>query len=190
MVGIILAAGKSARMQQNKLLLDYKGMPLIEHVIIAAKKSVLEKILLITHSRDYDALASTYDATVLHNPYYELGQSQSIIQAVNHCKDQDGLLFMVADNPLIKVKTINTMIALFEQTNQIIVPQHQDSFGNPVIFPQRFFTELTKLSGDCGGKHVINNHRGELCVYHATSEVLFDIDTIEDYECLQCRADD
>ncbi|MGL4986107.1 MAG: nucleotidyltransferase family protein [Treponemataceae bacterium] len=188
MTGIILAAGKSTRMGTNKLLLDFKRIPIIEHSIRSAKNSNLTNIILVVASNDLDFLAKKYAIEILYNQHADKGQSQSIVQAVRHCHNKKALLFMVADNPLLKTQTINEMIELYEKSDMIIVPEYKKEYGNPVIFPSRFFMELKSLTGDCGGKIIIKNHRDEVIIYQATEEVLFDVDTKKDYDQLKKRS--
>ena len=53
--GIILAGGKSSRMGTNKALMQYRGLPFIQH-IINAMKPLVDQILIVGKPEEYTDL--------------------------------------------------------------------------------------------------------------------------------------
>ena len=61
-----------------------------------------------------------------------------------------------------------------------------DKPGNPVVFGSQFFPDLQALSGDTGGKPVLQQHReGIIRLEVSDPAVLSDIDTPGDLNELQ-----
>ena len=52
--------------------------------------------------------------------------------------------------------------------------------GNPCIFPKAYFDELCSLSGDKGGRSVIERHEDALVLFEVDASELRDVDTPKD----------
>ncbi|MBL8089572.1 MAG: putative selenium-dependent hydroxylase accessory protein YqeC [Anaerolineales bacterium] len=78
--GVILAAGDSTRFGSPKQLLDWKGKPFIRHIAETALHADLQPVLVITgsHHADIESCLKDLPVTVIHNPNYKNGQSESI----------------------------------------------------------------------------------------------------------------
>ena len=79
--GIILAAGRGARMGRPKQLLPLDGRPLLQHVIDAAVAAPLDGIVVVLgHASDEvaAALALPPGVTIAVNPLHAQGQSTSL----------------------------------------------------------------------------------------------------------------
>ncbi|MBX3038894.1 MAG: putative selenium-dependent hydroxylase accessory protein YqeC [Anaerolineales bacterium] len=78
--GVILAAGDSTRFGSPKQLLDWKGKPFIRHIAETALQAGLEPVLVITgiHHADIESCLTDLPVTVIYNPNYKNGQSESI----------------------------------------------------------------------------------------------------------------
>jgi len=96
-------------------------------------------------------------------------------------------MFMVGDQPFLNPLVINTLIAIFkENPRHIIVPVYNGKRGNPVIFPSQFKNDLLTLSGDGGGRIIIEKSRNSVkLVEIGDSSVGCDIDTQEEYEKIE-----
>ena len=55
-------------------------------------------------------------------------------------------------------------------------------FGHPVIFPKKYFEELTLIQGDIGARNIVNKNKQALNSYDTDDESYFlDLDTPEDF---------
>ena len=102
--------------------------------------------------------------------------------------DCDALCFMVADQPMLKRKTVAQELEFFRAHSENIVGLgHNGVRGNPCLFPARFFPELLSLEGDVGGSAVIKRHLDDLLLFEALETELRDVDTKEALEALKKR---
>ena len=90
-------------------------------------------------------------------------------------------MFFVADQPLLKKETILKIIEE-SSSNKIIVPKSNNTMYNPVIFPNKYTSELLNLEGDRGGKQIILNHLDNITFVDIEDANEFqDVDVIEEY---------
>ncbi len=194
---IILAAGISRRMgSSHKLLLPLKNRPMLEHVLIAALASQADPIILVLGCQaDLIRAALKEYLTVpaitwVENPHYLQGMSSSLhvgIQTLLNMKKTpqcDGAVILLGDQPLISPEVINRLIEARQQSHQrIVVPFYAGKRGNPVLFEKSLFPELLAITGDEGGRKVIQQHPHDVAMVEMEYPAIhMDIDTWEDYE--------
>ncbi len=150
---VIMASGYSTRMGKNKLMLPFKGKPIIEHVIDAIKECNFNEIILVGQEKEVLDIAKKKNIlTVLNTKAYK-GQSQSIKLGILNTSPSKGYMFFTGDQPLLDSYTINSLLNTFTRNNDyIIIPKYKDKVGSPTIFPKKFKNELLNLQGDVGGK--------------------------------------
>lgn len=181
---IVMASGLSKRMKTNKLNLEINSKKIYEYILETIKKYDFYETIIV--SKDENILKKSEDLGFhgVRNKKYCLGQSESIKAGINASKNTDGFMFFVADQPFIKLKTIQLLCKEFyKNPNNIIMPYYNGTRGNPVIFPFALKDKLLSLENDDGGKVVINNNQDLVMrVDIITKYENMDIDTIEDYE--------
>ena len=187
--GIILAAGDSTRFGSPKQLLDWNGKPFIRHVTETALRAALEPVVVITgfHHAEIESCLKDLSVTVIHNPNYKLGQSESIKLGINSLpKNMGSTVFMLADQPQIPVEVILTLKEKHSQTlSPIIAPLVlEERRANPVLFDKVTFPDLLQLTGDVGGRAIFDKHKVDYLPWH-DDILIFDVDTPEDYERLK-----
>ncbi len=209
---IILAAGSSSRMGggRHKLLLPLGGRPVLTHVLEATLASQAQPIVVVLghQAEQVREQITTYvkhpDIILVENPYYLQGMSTSIrvgIERLNYKKfpgsneiildsltppwfEIDSALIMLGDQPLMTPQIIDTLIQVRRETGKWIVgPLYDGKRGNPTLFAANLFGELLEVTGDEGGRRVIERHREELeLVKLGNAMVNYDVDTWEAYQ--------
>lgn len=185
---ILLAAGNSVRFNGNKLLSDFKGIPLYMHIINEAKDMDFNKIICITQYKEIQDKLKDTNIKVVINEDSSRGISSSIKLGINYDSNADGYMFMVCDQPFIRKESIQKVVDVFKKSNLGIAAlgTHEGNVvGNPVIFSRRYVNELLCLEGDTGGKKIVKKHMDDLEIVNVYDELeLTDIDTKEVYERL------
>lgn len=198
--GVILAAGEAKRFQTvskrqkkaNKLLLPFRGKPLIYHPLEEMLNSQLEPVLLVVgyeHERVIEALGELKHhpkLQIIFNEQWASGRASSVRAAIEKLpEDAPGALFLPGDMPLMKRSLIDLVASTFQETQRLCFPLYKGEKGHPVAFPKALLSELASLSGDTSGFELIKKHWGEAVKLPLEDEsTQFDLDAYEDYERL------
>ena len=183
---LILAAGRSERMQSDKRLLLWRNTTLIEHAISLCNQVGLESIVALSDSHKDDLIQtrlSKSDTTLLRIPDTNQGMGATIANSVVHLPSHwTGVLIHLCDMPLVTGNTLQAMAAALEK-HRIVIPSYVEKWGNPRGFDRSLWSELSKLSGDVGAKELIERNRDQVYVCETTnSGVLIDLDDRATYE--------
>ncbi|MGN0144082.1 MAG: NTP transferase domain-containing protein [Clostridium sp.] len=186
---ILLASGNSIRFNGNKLLSEFKGLPLYMHTVKKVKDIDFNKVICVTQYKEIVENLKGKNIHVVINENSRRGISESIKLGINYDRHADGYMFMVCDQPFIKKETLQKMVDIFERSSKGIVALGSDEdsvIGNPVLFSSRYINELLSLEGDTGGKKIVKKHTDDLEIVNAYNNLeLTDIDTKEVYEKLK-----
>jgi len=183
--GILLASGASRRIKSTKQLLIFQREYLVNYVINKILESEIDELFVIL-GYHHDEIANVIDTRpkIIDNPGWKIGKSSSIKIGVKSAqKTSDGVIFFVVDQPFINKEIINTLINEFKDSiDNIIAPRVNGHLCNPVLFGKNYYQELMGLSGEQGGKTIINKAKDVKWVDWKDERLLLDIDTDEDYK--------
>ena len=175
---IVLAAGASQRFGQPKMLASLAdGTPMLL-ATLAKYQAVFDEVTVVVRpDTELQALLDKNGVKLVHSPKADQGMSQSLIVGVQANINTDACLIALGDMPYIKTDTIARLCGMASSTN-ICMPIHQGINGNPVIFGKDFYADLLKVSGDQGGKRIIQRCADKLRGLEVDDQgVLQDIDT-------------
>lgn len=183
---LLLAAGASSRMGSPKQLLTWGDSTLLNHSINQAANSKANDVFVVLGANHKKISKTINDTTitVLKNDEWELGMGNTIGFGINHIQDlgYDGVLVMLADQPLIDSIYLNNLIVAFARSNKsIIASSYNKGAGVPAIFNKSYYKELSALNGDRGAMQLIINYQEETEIIDA-GNLLVDIDTNEMYK--------
>jgi len=175
--GIILAAGKASRVGQNKLLLEYRGQPIIYYPLRILSE-ICENVTLVTghYKIDYASMFLEFDNIfVVHNENYNLGMFSSVKKGVEVSKND--ILLIPGDYPLVKKETFQ---ALLHGTGDIRVPIYKGKKGHPIFISRSLRDEL--LNDDPASNLKVFRDKHKVNYIDVDDEgILIDIDHFEDY---------
>lgn len=188
--GIILASGFSRRAGRNKLLLELdhtQQLTILDVLLKNIPYSKFRNVFLVYAVNRVAAIGEKYPVQVVQNRQPEIGKSRAIKEGLRYSRAADGVMFFVADQPLLTGKSISYLIKTFlENKEKIIVPSVSNKNCNPVIFPTRFIKELTQLSEDNGGREIIrNNPDSVFSLSFEDSMEFLDVDTMDDFKMVK-----
>ncbi|MEH0007329.1 MAG: molybdenum cofactor guanylyltransferase [Flavobacteriales bacterium] len=104
LTGIVLAGGKSSRMNRDKGLIRYKQKPFVQH-IIAALQPLVDEIIIVSDDPQYDVFAQRRVEDWIKN----VGPLAGIYTGLSHAKTRDSLI-LSCDIPLINSAVLSQLI--------------------------------------------------------------------------------
>lgn len=186
---LIMAAGNASRFGENKLTASFAGKSLFSLALAAIPADTFARVTVVSQ---YPVLLQEAEQAGFHairNDRPDDGISRTIRLGTEAMADCAGILYMVADQPLLRQKTVLRIVQDWRQHPGCIVgAAHNGHRGNPCLFPARFFPELCALEGDRGGSSVIRRHEDALRLIEAAEPELFDCDTKQALEILKGQA--
>ena len=178
---VLMAAGNGARFGANKLLVPYRGKSLILRALEAVPAEALCAVVVVTQYPEIEELAKDFGFSCVRNDAPELGISRTVRLGTEKLQELcDGILYQVADQPLLRRETVLRLTEVFrENPDRIVVPVSGTRRGNPCLFPSDLFPQLRSLQGDRGGSQVIKQFPERVLAVEVPAEELFDVDTAQ-----------
>ncbi|MFY9665839.1 MAG: nucleotidyltransferase family protein [Candidatus Cybelea sp.] len=173
---VILAAGTSSRIGKQKLLMDFRGRPLIEYAIAAAQRW---HPLVVCGREVAEYLALRCDLAVVLNDDPERGMSHSLALANRRLPSDAAMLVVLGDKPLVSESLIEAVCAQ-AQAADFVYPSRDEEPGHPVLLSPRArqFIEYVP-PGDTLRLLRSNPHLISRAVQTEDEGAFFDVDTIE-----------
>jgi molybdenum cofactor cytidylyltransferase len=185
---VVLAAGASTRMGEQKLLLPLGGESIVRRTVTQVCDAGADEVLVIVghqHERilqELDGLSIRYAL----NDRYRDGMGSSFRTAVEHLGASDAAMFALADQPFVSTHEYRQVIDTFlERSPAIVSVRYGDVTAPPHMFDKSLFPELAQLVH--GARSVLERHTDRRIVLQFPAELLQDIDTPEDYEVAKAR---
>ena len=180
---IMLAAGTSSRMgKENKMLLPYKGMPLVTHccmqaldfldsyskqtntscrliVVTGYRRQSVEKALLPCKAF-IEQTTERLEMLIVNNPDYRKGQFSSTKTGVAQTEDGDPFFISLADMPLIHADHYSMLVPLLgshDAVRPFYVKDRKRFPGHPVLHAPGLKEVILKYQDDCSVSRILND---------------------------------
>jgi molybdenum cofactor cytidylyltransferase len=183
---ILLAAGKSERMGQNKLLMPWEGGTIIGRTLDNLLASRVGEVVVVLGSRaqDMSEAIGERDVTLVLNPNFARGMSTSLatgLGMINHGARY--VLVALGDQPLITPATYDQLAQAAEEGEKgIVVPVCRKKRGNPIVLSSNYIGELARATGDIGGRELLARNAKDVREVPVKDEgVVVNINTPEEY---------
>ena len=126
---VILAAGKGTRMKSSlpKVLHPIGGKPMVQHIVDTVKKLGATNIhIVFGHGREQlqSKLSHNHLSWCLQDQ--QLGTGHAVQQAAPHIQDNEDVLILVGDAPLIKESTLKQLIAVKKDADLALLTVNLD----------------------------------------------------------------
>lgn len=192
--GLVLAGGASRRFGPgHKLLHRLAGRTILERSLAAPLSADLREVVVVTGAAhaEMQAILERLPVKVVVNPEYERGMSTSMRAGLNLLFPADpprgyqppaAVVIFLADQPGLSRKVVNRLVETWRETGAaIVIPTWKDRRRNPVLFGAELVPELLQVSGDEGGRRVVQAHSDRVVqVPFADGELFRDIDSPQD----------
>jgi molybdenum cofactor cytidylyltransferase len=176
---VILAAGTSSRVGKQKLLMEFRGRPLIEFAIAAAQR--WNPIVVAGHEVD-QYLAGRADVVRLANDEPELGMSHSLVLANRFVPSDVAMIVLLGDKPLVSQMLIKTVCDA-AGTADVVYPVRGGVPGHPVWLSPHARRCIAALpSGDTLRSLRVHPDLTRHAVKTQDAGAVFDVDTLGAFE--------
>ncbi len=186
--GVILAAGHASRMGRDKLSLPFRGKPILQHVIDAARGSSLKDVtVVIPKDSGLEHIMDFTGCEVVTSIHRDKRQMQSLQAGLRNVMDRaDGCMVLLGDQPLITSTTIDMLTGAFSQQPEYwVAPVQEGMRGNPITIPSAWFPKVFELDGDTGARPLLASPGLALRLVRVNEVGPFiDVDTEQEYQRL------
>jgi molybdenum cofactor cytidylyltransferase len=176
---LVLAAGFSNRFGSVKLCAQLENGETIFQQTVNRLSAAIPHIEIATR-KEVAPLIEDFATNIRVFNDAEKGMGSTLAYGIQYFKGFDGCLVCLADMPFIEPRTYAHLAGKLRRDN-IIIPTFDDKPGNPVGFGVNFLPELSALSGNQGGRTLMEKHaKNVIRVPVDDPAILYDIDTQED----------
>lgn len=176
---IVLAAGKSSRLQKFKPLLPLGNKTIIEHTV-SSLYNVCSDVFVVCGYRHSDiakVLSGIEKIKLILNKDYQSGMFNSVISGVKNISSER-FFIIPADMPFVKESTYKKLL---EVDSEIVLPSFNGKKGHPVLFNKKLIPELITATNVLSLKDFITKKPFAIKEVNDNG-ILFDIDTKENYD--------
>ena len=185
---ILLAAGRSSRMDTPKALLPWDATnSLILHQTTSIVSAGFDPVVVVA-GHDYAPITnelSNSNVTVVINHEYDKGRSSSIVKGLNALNHNiDGILIISVDQPSTQ-EILTILLNEWIQTSALIAtPSFNGESGHPILFHSSLIADLLSITEEKQGlREVVAKHRhSRIFVPINDPLVLININTPDDYQ--------
>ena len=189
--GVILAAGSSTRMGQDKALLPWKGGTFLD-AAIRALQPVTELVIVVAGENE-DNLAPIVNANaafLVRNRFPEQGQFSSLQRGLEEVlnRGRDAAIITLVDRPAPGIETIQRIKDEFlsaDDNTWAVVPEFNGKHGHPIVIGREMIDAFLRAPAGSNARdveHARQSHIRYLPV--ADPNVILNVDTPEDLEQL------
>jgi molybdenum cofactor cytidylyltransferase len=170
---VVLAAGESRRFGSPKPLARLGGRTLVERAARLALDARLSPVVVVV-GHEAAAVRAALDGMpvlIADNPNYRDGQSTSMHAGLAAVPPgTEAAVFVPVDQPWLRPDVLDALVARLTGPARAVVPVVGGGRRSPVVFHRDAFPLLRRVTGDVGGRAVLDG-LGEGLV-----EVAFDDD--------------
>lgn len=189
--GLVLAAGASARMGRDKLLLRLGGEALLRRAARIALEAGLAPVIAVLGPAAAAARAALagLPCEPVVNPDPSRGQGSSLAAGIAALPpDAAAVVVTLPDMPRVSAAMIAALVARWRETGApLVLSEYAGTQAPPALYARPLLAELAGAAGasvGSPGKAVAAAHRAAAAVLPWPAEALLDVDTPEDLAAL------
>jgi molybdenum cofactor cytidylyltransferase len=178
---IILAAGKSVRMGQQKMLMPWGNSTVLGKVMETLQAAEVEDIIVVTNSKIAPQITN-YKLPITINDNGEMLESIQLgLEAQK--PTAEATLICLGDQPQVEESSVRKVCTIFrENRSSIVVPSYQMRRGHPWLIARELWNEVLQMSAPESMRNFLNTHRNDIFYVELdTPSILTDLDTPADY---------
>ena len=175
---ILLAAGSARRMGEDKLLAELGGKPMVMHAFDAIVAAGLDApIVAVTPGSSIRGVLGD-QVRLVEVADHASGMGHSLAAAIQQAPPNwSAAIICLGDMPFVRPATL-AALAVRTKSNGAVRPRFEGRPGNPLLLGRACFGELAALTGDQGGRALLDRYAVEWFDCDDPG-VIFDVDTPE-----------
>lgn len=184
---IILAAGRSLRMGQPKMLLPWRDTSVLGQVITTIQHAGIQEIVVVTGGarQAVEKIAQSHRALTVHNAEFESEEMLGSIQCGLRVQGPEtrAVLICLGDQPQVEERSVRSICAAFQKTGpNLVVPSFRMRRGHPWLVARPLWDDLLQMKSPQSPRDFLNAHAEEIeYAVLDTDSIIADLDTPEDY---------
>lgn len=189
--GVILAAGSSTRMGQDKALLPWHGETFLSSAIRVLQPAT--DLVIVVAGANEENLAPIVNANVaflVRNPSPEEGQFSSLqcglAEVLN--RGRDAAIVTLVDRPAVSVETVEQLKEEFRRASDEIwsvIPEYGGKHGHPIVIGREMIEVFLRAPAGKNARDLEHANQKHIHYVAVTDPyVALNVDTPEDFEKL------
>ncbi|MGH9531684.1 MAG: nucleotidyltransferase family protein [Terriglobales bacterium] len=187
--GVVLAAGESSRMGQEKALLNYRGVSLLGGAIESVRPYT--EMVIVVAGKNFDAISPVVysaGAFLVANPEPGRGQFSSLQVGLREVlnRGRDGAIVVLVDRPAPDPETVGRLREVFQQKTAegiwAVVPEFAGRHGHPIVIGREMMEAFLRAPATSSACDVKNSLPGRVAYVPVDDPlVAVNINTPEDF---------
>jgi molybdenum cofactor cytidylyltransferase len=182
---VVLAAGRSTRMGRPKLVLEIAGRTVLQHVVAHVRQSRCDPIVVVVGD-EADRVARDVRGAgveIVVNDRYREGMGTSIAAGIAALPPEcEAAIILLGDQPRVTAASIDALIDAHRATGKpLIASRYGEVTGAPTLIGRAMFDEARRLSGDVGGRWLMDRHPDLVGEVPLSPDLAADLDTPEEF---------
>lgn len=186
---VLLAAGASTRMGENKLLMEIEGEPMVRRAARRALDAGCAPVVVVLGHESAQVRKALAGLDVR---FAESGDPTGPTSASLHAglralpESATAAVVLLADMVRISAPMLRALIDADATGDAPLgVSRYGDVLAPPLLFRRALWPELLAWTGEGCGKAVVRAHESEATMHDWPVESLHDVDTPTDYEAVR-----
>lgn len=185
---VVLAAGRSQRMGQPKMLLPWGDTTVVGQVVRALVQAGLGQIVVVTGGwrQQVEAALQNSPARMVYNPRYMEDQMALSIQVglASLPAQTDAALIVLGDQPQMQSEVVRQVMRAYQESRApLVFPSYHLRRGHPWIIARSLWGELLEKASVLTLREILNTYADQIrYVVVQDDTILRDLDTPADYQ--------
>ncbi len=181
---VILAAGSSTRMGENKLFLRLEGETLLRRAVSRAAAAGLDPVIVVLgfERKRAEGELDGLRCRTIFNAHHAEGQHTSFRAGIAAVPEEAAAaVVLLVDMPRVTTKMLTALIERYRETNApLVLSDYEGVQAPPTLYDRSLFPEIRAMRGEGCGKQIVERHHEDASAVGWPADRLADVDVPAD----------